>query len=86
MNLTIELTTQQLIDVIQQMPPQEKRAILIALAEKTEAGHKERMEYAESQVRHLCATRGLNWDTMTETEREDFIDALVHEDRECNQQ
>ena len=85
MNLTIELTTEQIIDVIQQMPPKEKRTILIALAEKASSGHEERMKYAESQVRQLCASRGLNWDTMTETEREDFIDDLVHEDRECNQ-
>ena len=85
MNLTIELTTKQIIDVIQQMPPQEKRTILIALAEKASVGQEERMKYAESQVRQLCASRGLNWETMTETEREDFIDDLVHEDRECNQ-
>ena len=84
MNATIELTTEQLIDFIQQMPPKEKRAVLVALAERTRVGEKERMKYAESQVRQLCASRGLNWDTMTEEEREDFIDDLVHEDRECS--
>lgn len=84
MNATIELTTEQLIDFIQQMPPKEKRAVLIALAERTRVGEEERMKYAESQVRQLCTSRGLNWDTMTEEEREDFIDDLVHEDRECS--
>ena len=85
MNATIKLTTEQVIDFIQQMPPKEKRAVLIALAEKASVGEEERMKYAESQVQQLCASRGLNWDTMTEEEREDFIDRLVHEDRECNQ-
>lgn len=84
MNATIQLTTEQVIDFIQQMPPKEKRAVLIALAEKAGIGEEERMKYAESQVRQLCASRGLNWDAMTEEEREDFIDDLVHEDRECN--
>ena len=84
MNATIELTTEQLIDFIQQMPPKEKRSVLIALAERTSVGEEERMKYAESQVRQLCTSRGLNWDTMTEEEREDFIDDLVHEDRECS--
>ena len=84
MNATIELTAEQLIDFIQQMPPKEKRAVLVALAEKTSVGEEERMKYAESQVRQLCASRGLDWDTMTEDEREDFIDDLVHEDRECS--
>lgn len=76
MNATIELTTEQLIDFIQQMPPKEKRAVLIALAERTSVGEEERMKYAEAQVRQLCTSRGLNWDTMTEEEREDFIDTL----------
>lgn len=85
MNATIKLTTEQVIDFIQQMPPKEKRAALIALAEKASVAEEERMKYAESQVRQLCASRGLNWDAMTEEEREDFIDDLVHKDRECNQ-
>ena len=32
----------------------------------------------------LCQSRGLDWDAMTEVEREDFIDGLIHEDRECS--
>ena len=85
MNATIKLTTEQIIDFIQQMPPKEKRAVLIALAEKVNVGQQEHMRYAESQARELCASRGLDWDTMSEEERECFIDDLVHEDRICNQ-
>lgn len=44
-----------------------------------------RMDYAEAQFRELCASRGLNWDAMTETDREQFVDDLIHEDRECSQ-
>lgn len=85
MNATIMLTTEQVIDFIQQMPPKEKRAVLIALAERTSVGQEDQMKYAQAQVRQLCASRGLDWDTMTEEEKEDFIDDLVHEDRACNQ-
>jgi hypothetical protein len=42
-----------------------------------------RMDSAETRFRQLCASRGLDWDTMTETERENFVDDLIHEDREC---
>ncbi len=42
-----------------------------------------RMDYAEAQFRQLCASRGLDWDEMTETDREHFVDDLIHEDREC---
>ena len=36
-------------------------------------------------LRQLCTDRGLDWDAMTEAERENFVDDLIHEDRECNQ-
>ena len=84
MNLTVELTTDQVIDFVQQIPPEEKREVLLALAEQAEANRASRMDYAEAQLRKLCASRELDWDTMTEEERENFVDDLIHEDRECN--
>ena len=84
MNLTLELTTEQIIDLVQQMPPEEKLTVLKVLAKQARSGRSERMKYAESKVRELCAERGLDWDTMTEEERLYFIDDIVHEDRECN--
>ncbi|RKU35132.1 hypothetical protein C6496_17735 [Candidatus Poribacteria bacterium] len=84
MNLTLELTTEQVIDLVQQMSPEEKFLVVRALAKETQAERKERMEYAESKVRQLCAERGLDWDAMTDEERLYFIDDIVHEDRECS--
>ena len=66
------------------MPPEEKRAVLLALAEQIETNQAARMDYAEAQFRKLCASRELNWDAMTEAARENFVDDLIHEDRECN--
>lgn len=85
MNLTLELTTEQVIDLIQQMPPEEKLTVLKALAKEARAGRVEQMKYAESRGRKVCATRGLDWDAMGEEERLDLINDIVHEDRECNQ-
>ena len=84
MNLTLELTTEQIIDLVQQMPPEEKFLVVRALAKETSAERKERMKYAESKVQKVCAARGLDWDAMGEEERLDFINDIVHEDRECN--
>ena len=81
MNLTLELTTEQVIDFLQQMPPEEKLTVLKALAKEARAGRAEQMKYAESKVRELCAERGFDWDTMGEEERLDFINDIVHEDR-----
>ena len=85
MNLTVELTTDQVIGFVQQMPAEERRALLLAIAEQAAANREARIDRAEIQLRQLCADRGLDWDKMTETEREDFVDDLIHEDRECSQ-
>ena len=81
MNLTIELTTEQVIDLVQQMPPKEKFLVVRALTKETPAEREERMKYAESKVRKVGAARGLDWDAMSEDERLYFINDLVHEDR-----
>ena len=85
MNLTVELTTDQVVGFVQQMPAEEKRALLLAIAEQAAANRDARIDHAEAQLRQLCANRGLDWDAMSETERENFVDDLIHEDRECNQ-
>ena len=85
MDLTIKLTTEQVIDFIQQIPPEEKLVVLTTLAEQAHTEHAEQIKYGEIKIRKLCAARGLDWDAMTEEERINFIDDIVHEDRECDQ-
>ena len=84
MNLTLELTTEQVIDLVQQMPPEEKFLVVRALTKETPPERADRMKYAESKVQQVCAERGLDWNAMTDEERLYFIDDIVHEDRECN--
>ena len=84
MNLTVELTTDQVVSFVQQMPPEERQALLLTIAEQAAANRASRMALAEDKLRQLCAARGLNWDTMTEEEREEVVDNLIHEDRECS--
>ena len=80
---TLTVTDEQVIELIKQLPPERKQAILFALARDSAAEREARMAYAEGQLRRLCAERGLHWDSMSEEERETFIDDLVHEDRSC---
>ena len=80
---TLELTNNQVIELVKQLSPEHKRVVLLALAEGAPDQGEARLEYAEAQLRRRCAERGLSWDIMTEDEREAFIDDLVHEDRLC---
>ena len=43
----------------------------------------EGMQFTETQLRWLAAGRGLDWDRMSDDEREALVDELVHEDRKC---
>jgi hypothetical protein len=77
----LELTKEQVFDLVRQMPAQEKREMLVLLGQSGPAERARRQEFAEEQLRRLCAGRSMNWDAMTPDERESFIDDLVHEDR-----
>ncbi len=81
---TLELTDEQVVALVKQLSPERKRAVLLTLAEDARARREERLDYAEAQLRQLCAERGLDWDAMSEEEREAFVDDLVHEDRQCS--
>jgi hypothetical protein len=77
----LSLTEAQVVSLVQQLPPAQKRAVLNALAADAQAHRAQRMLYAESRIHELAAARGLDWATMGDDARETFIDDLLHEDR-----
>ncbi len=77
----LELSEEQVVDLVKQLPPERQRAALLALAAGAGQRRHEWIKFAEEQLRRISAERGLKWDTMSEDEREAFIDDLVHEDR-----
>ena len=82
---SVDLTTEQVLELVRQLPPDRKREVLLALAADSQSGRDARMAYAEEQLRRRCRERGLDWDRMTDQERELFVDDLIHEDRSCAQ-
>jgi hypothetical protein len=79
----LELSDAQVVDLVKQLPPERQRAALLALAADAGQRREERMEYAEGQLRRVSSQRGLDWDKMSEDQRQDYIDDLLHEDRRC---
>jgi hypothetical protein len=79
--LTLDLTDDQLIALLKQLPPDRQRVVLGALKAESDAWWEARHRTGEQQMRRLAAERGLNWDTMNESDREAFADDLVHEAR-----
>ena len=75
----LELSDEQVISLVRQLPTERKRSALLALAEETQACRDERLRFGEAQLRQLCTARGLDWDRFSEDEREDFVNRLLHE-------
>ncbi len=81
----LELTDSQVVELVNQLPPERRRVALLALATGPTQRREERMQFAEKQLKRVSADRGLDWDKMSEDEREAFVDELLHEDRKCQQ-
>ncbi|MBD2413651.1 hypothetical protein FACHB389_15385 [Nostoc calcicola FACHB-389] len=76
---SLQLNTEQIISLVKQLAIPEQRMILQAIKAEQDIWWQNRLDYGELQMRSLSTTRGLNWDIMTEQEREEFIDNILHE-------
>jgi hypothetical protein len=75
----LELSDEQVISLVRQLPAERKRTALLALAQDSQGRREERLRFGEAQLRQACAERGLNWDRLSEDEREAFVNDLLHE-------
>ena len=78
---TVNLTDEQVIELVKQLPLKRKYEVLKALNMEREAWWEKTLKEGEQQMRRLCTERGLDWDTMSENDRETLVDDLLHEDR-----
>ena len=74
------LTDEQVISLVRQLPVARKRAALLALAQEAQVRRDERLRFGEAQLRSLSAERGLDWDRLSEDQREEFVNRLLHEE------
>ena len=77
--VTLEVSESQVVEWVRQMSPEAKHDVLKALIPRLDA-FEALVDYGRERIRTLCAGRGLDWDSMTEQERERLINELLHED------
>jgi hypothetical protein len=80
---TSTMTTAQVVSLVKRLPAATKREALLALASTAARGRQKRQRLAQARLRRLAAEKGRDWDRMNDGEREDFIDALLHEGKAC---
>lgn len=77
-NLT--LSNEQVIELVKQLPPQQQAEVFKYLILHQWSAWESLSSYGAERIRIVAQERGLNWDAMTEEERETFVDDIVHED------
>ncbi len=77
--VTLPISEEQVVQLVKQLDSQTKRRVLISLTAERDEWWKATAREGEVDLRRLAAERGLNWDSLSESERETFVDALLHE-------
>jgi len=76
-NLT--LTNEQVIDLVKQLEREQQLEIFNFLLFQEWGEWASLSIYGAEKVRNAAMKRGYNWDLMSEGDREDLIDKIVHE-------
>lgn len=78
---TLKLTLGQVIELVKQLPQEDKYAVLHALDSERDTGSQEKLKREkEQQLRSFSSQRGLDWDRLSEDDRDVLANAL-HKDR-----
>jgi hypothetical protein len=78
---TLNLTDDQVTDLVRQLPPAQQRRVLQTLLTEQWATWANLSRAGEERIRAVAAQRGRDWTLMSEDEREAFVGDLLHEDR-----
>jgi hypothetical protein len=76
--ITLHVPEAQVLEWVLQLSPSAKRQVIRALLpelDRLEA----LVDYGGQRIRTLCTQRGVNWEALSDTEREALIDAWLHE-------
>ena len=76
-NLT--LSNEQVIELVKQLPEAQQQELFRFLIQRQWGNMEAITDYGSQQAKIVAAERGYDWDTMTEEEKEEFIDKIVQE-------
>lgn len=76
--VTLNLSDQQVVELVKQLPPDTKQVVLDALIAERELWWNVTVTKNEESLRMLASQRGLDWDNMPEEKREEFVDEILH--------
>jgi len=75
----LPLRESQVIELAKQLSPEGKRAVLRTLIPDLDE-LEVLVDYGSGRMRSLWRERGIDWDSLSEEERERLVDDLLHEE------
>ena len=78
--VTLTLTEEQVMELVRQLPADRQEALLQYLLLNRWPTWVGLSDDIRESVRSAARQRGRDWDSMTEDQREEFVDDLLHED------
>ncbi len=76
--ITLEVPEAQIVRWVRQLSPVAKRDVLRILVQRLDEVES-LVDYGEQRVRELSTQRGLDWDHLSEDQRQQLVDTLLHE-------
>lgn len=76
--ISVSMPENQIIALAQQLTPKGKQTLLQHLIPEMEALDR-LVDYGEQRIRAISASRGVEWDILSEDERMAVLDDLMHE-------
>ena len=77
--VTLEVPESQVLELVAQLSPEAKQSVLRALIPRLDQ-LEALVDYGTQRARALCAERGLDWNSLTEDERQQLVDELLHKE------
>lgn len=74
------LRSPEILEKARQLPPEEQIEIAVTLLLSQWGAWQELSSKGQDAIRQLASQRGLDWDSLSDAERERLVDEILHED------
>ena len=67
----------QIVDLFQKVPPERRSQVILALAGTDANGWARHQSEGEARLRQFAREREMDWDLMSDEQRQDFIEVIA---------
>ena len=76
---TVAMSDEEILELVKSLPPEKKYATLVSFAESAQQKKELMFQRAEARMHDVAKRRGFVWEELSEEERIELVNDLVHE-------